>query len=389
VSRAETTPQVSPPKGRVDVEAIAPLARRLESAARGVIVCGPRAADEPGFAAAVCSLAQRLGWPILADAASGVRFAGAPEIVASYDAMLRHEPFARAHAPELVLRFGQLPASKPLGRWLEEHAAGRTIVVDAHGAMNDPSHGLDTWVIAEPSALVEALGRSVRKGPSGDWLTRWQRAEGAAQRALATECGDGFWEGAVARTVVEALPEGALLHVASSMPIRDLESFAPATSKALTVTCNRGANGIDGTIATLTGQALAWTKGPAVALLGDLAFLHDHASLVAARELGVGLTLVVIDNGGGGIFDFLPISAHPTAYDRYFRTPHHADLGALARAAGFTHERVDDLGALRTALGRDDRRALRVIEARVGSNDNVARHKNAWARVARALTEVA
>lgn len=370
------------------------LAERVARARRGVIVCGPRAhgaslAHGPELSRAVASLARALGWPVLADATSGVRFsAEASDVcVAAYDPLLRDAGFAEVAAPELVLRIGQLPASKPLSQWLERHAAGRTVLVDAHGALHDPLHGAATLVRAEPAQLCQALAHLLRgRAPRGEWLATWRGAEAAAQSALAAACAEGFWEGALARMLTAALPEGSLLHVASSMPVRDLESFAAARAAALHVTSNRGANGIDGTIATAAGQALGWREGPAVALLGDLAFLHDVGSLITARQLGVDLTMVVVNNGGGGIFDFLPIAGHPTAFTKYFSTPQQADLAALGRAAGATWRRVGSAGELAEALaGVPGARGVSIIEAVVDRSQNVKRHRDAWQAVAAAL----
>jgi 2-succinyl-5-enolpyruvyl-6-hydroxy-3-cyclohexene-1-carboxylate synthase len=172
-----------------------------------------------------------------------------------------------------------------------------------------------------------------------------------------------------------------LVHVASSMPVRDLESFA---AKVPTVTANRGANGIDGTIATACGASIGW-NGPSVVLLGDLAFVHDIGSLATARALNADLTIVVVDNRGGGIFDFLPIADHDgRAFARYFSTPQDIDISAVAMAFGFTTERVGSLPELEQAL-KGAGKGRRLIHAVVDRSRNVARHRAAAAAVARAL----
>jgi len=204
--------------------------------------------------------------------------------------------------------------------------------------------------------------------------------------ALVSAADAELWEGAVARAVVAALPLGHALHVASSMPFRDVDAFVPAAGRALPVFASRGANGIDGTIATAAGESLG--RGPVALLTGDLAFLHDVGGLLAAAELGADLTVVVIDNGGGGIFDFLPIAAHPTAFERCFTTPQRGRIDALCAAAGASHTRVEDVHELRPALSAAlGRPGLDVVQIIIERHRNVARHHELTAACEAALSE--
>jgi 2-succinyl-5-enolpyruvyl-6-hydroxy-3-cyclohexene-1-carboxylate synthase len=370
--------------GNVAVPVLDPARQRIARAKRGVIVCGPRSAGanlsaDAGFAAAVQKLAARLGWPVLADAISGARRDGT---ITTYDALLRSSTFADAMRPDLVLRFGQLPASKPLAAWLN-NGVPTTILVEPSGALHDPASVADLLVSCDPTALCDELAKTAERAGDG-WLGQWQRAENTARRVLAEAAFDGFWEGAIAASVGRALPANALLHVASSMPVRDLESFA---TQVPAVTANRGANGIDGTIATACGAALAW-DGPTVALLGDLAFVHDIGSLATARALNANLTLVVVDNHGGGIFDFLPIAAHePRAFARYFSTPQEVDIAATAAAFGFATIKVGSLPELEQALAGAGQ-GSRLIHAAVDRSRNVTRHRASATAVARALEAI-
>ncbi|HSI06283.1 MAG TPA: thiamine pyrophosphate-dependent enzyme, partial [Myxococcota bacterium] len=281
-----------------------------------------------------------------------------------------------------VLRFGQLPASKPLAAWLN-NASTSTILVEPSGALHDPASVADMLIACDPTALCTELAKTAERGIDG-WLAQWQGAEREARRVLADAVSDGFWEGAIAACVGRALPANALLHVASSMPVRDLESYA---ARVPVVTANRGANGIDGTIATACGAALAW-DGPTVALLGDLAFLHDVGSLATARALNANLTLIVVDNHGGGIFDFLPIAAHePRIFARYFSTPQEIDIAATAAAFGFTTTKVGSLPELEQALAGAGH-GRRLIHAVVDRSRNVTRHRASANAVARALEAI-
>ena len=367
------------------------LTARVGQARRGLIVCGPRAPgiDNPLLAAAVTALAQQLGWPVLTEPTSQLR-CGAPTgspIVSHYDALLRDHAFAQAAAPELVLRIGRAPTSKVLNLWLGQYAQDRTILIDPAGGWYDHTQAADTLLVAEPAALLRALLAALpSRRPHGSWQRTWLAADQVAAAVLTQAAEQGFWEGSVAHTVVTSLPAGAALHVASSMPIRDIDTFTPALAHPLTFFCNRGVNGIDGTLATALGAAHN-RQAPTAVLLGDVAFLHDLGALHLAQQLSTRLTAVVVNNNGGGIFRFLPVAeATPHLLERYYLTPQQADIGALAQASGAHHTRVTSNLELQRALETSwSRPGLQVIEAMVPGDNNVALHKAAWQAVASAL----
>ena len=162
-----------------------------------------------------------------------------------------------------------------------------------------------------------------------------------------------FWEAAVAAVLLQEVPPNSVVHVANSLAVRDVDTFAAANGKTVTVLCNRGLNGIDGTLATFLGESWVATKQAgcqAFALVGDLAFLHDIGALQMARPMTIAATVVVVNNGGGAIFDTLPIRTHAGLFARYFKTPQVADIGALCAATGAMWQRVDEVASLRAAL---------------------------------------
>jgi 2-succinyl-5-enolpyruvyl-6-hydroxy-3-cyclohexene-1-carboxylate synthase len=387
---AEAPPAVTSGPRRLDEAELDALAHEL-ACERGVIVCGPLAPatlDDEALARSVGSLARTLGWPVIADAASGVRFGGEAPVVGFADAWLRCPEPAAAFAPERVLRVGLHPSSKSIAQWLAQHGRGRTVLVDTDGEWLDPAAAARRLVVAEPAWLFEALAR--RMEPQGRaWLARWQRIDEAAAEVLERACAEDGWEGAVARTVVEALPERAQLHLGSSMPIRDVDAFAPALDRRLRVHANRGCNGIDGSLSTALGEALAAPERPTVALLGDLTFLHDLDGLEAASMLAARLVVVVVHNRGGGIFRHLPIARHREAFDELFVTARDADIGALARAMGIAHALVEPRpAALRDALREAIERARpSILEVRIDPDHDLERHQRAWASVARAVEQ--
>lgn len=283
---------------------------------RGVIVAGGRHGQDIDEIAA---LADRLGWPILADPTSGCR--GLPHAITAFDSLLRHRDFADAHAPELVVRFGRAPASKVVSPWILGSGAP-VLQIGGPGVVDPDRNVVARLTIDELAPLSGASGTP--------WMARWrhanERAESAIDEALAEM---PLSEPEVARAIAEWLPDGVRLVVASSMPVRDLEWFGGPKARAH---ANRGANGIDGVISTALGRALA--GHPVVALVGDIAFVHDSNALTGLAARSADLRIVVIDNGGGGIFSFLPQATELPAerFEMLFGTPHATDIEALARA---------------------------------------------------------
>ena len=334
---------------------------------RGVIVAG-RGIDDP---LEVERLAAALGWPVLADPRSGCR--ALEQAVCAFDPLLRHARFAADHRPDVVLHLGEPPASKVLGQWLlgsgathlQVHPQRR--IIDPLGMITHRVHGeVGAWA----AALRAASNWPVRAAASSPWLARWQHAERAAQQVLAAalDADDApATEPAVGRLLGSA--EGTLV-VSSSMPVRDVEWFgAPSTT---TVYANRGANGIDGVIASAIGVAAA-TSGPTVLLIGEVALCHDQSSLTALRQRGLRLTIVVVDNDGGGIFSFLPQASTLAAerFEQLFGTPHGTDVAMLAAAHGLTAVDVATVGALRSAVADP---AVQVVRVRSERARNVADH---------------
>jgi len=312
----------APPVTEAEVDEVWNAIRGLS----GVVVAG-RGTSDP---ASVLALARRLGWPVMADHRSGCR--AEEQAIAHFDSLLRI-PAAAAEPPDVALRFGEAPASKFLAQWL---AAGPTTTVAARSRSRwlDPDRRADL-VVEEAGLARDLLARVPSDYRGGREAQRWQRADQTANEAIAGWLADHptVTEPGVARSVVASLPTGATLVVASSMPIRDVEWFGP-NRRDIRVLANRGANGIDGLVATATGVAL--TGAPTTLLIGDVAFLHDSSSLTALARRPIDLTIVIVDNDGGGIFSFLPqaSSVPPASFETLFGTPHGTDLAALCQAHG-------------------------------------------------------
>jgi 2-succinyl-5-enolpyruvyl-6-hydroxy-3-cyclohexene-1-carboxylate synthase len=313
------------------------LATRIATTPRGAIVCGPTSEEIADRAA---WLASEAGWPLLAEPTSGARCGDhdRSHVIAHYDVLLRVESFAARRVPNLVLRAGDTPTSKPLRAWL---ARAPQVLIDPHPAWHDPTRRAELVIQAAAGPTLDALAAGVEMRTAEhdrQWLSAWREADALVPPALAA-APDPF-EPKVLAGLEPELPDEATVWVSSSMPIRDVEAFFPQSPKRLRFLANRGANGIDGVVSSALGAALA-TGRPTWLLTGELALQHDVGGLLAARRAGVELNIVCLNNGGGAIFDFLPVAEHadPDLYERHIATPSEVDLSALA--PGLAEVRTD------------------------------------------------
>lgn len=384
---ASVAPRLDGGRRTLDPPAIATLAAELGAARRGVIVCGPLDATA-AERAAIGALAAHLGWPLLADVTAQLRDGGHDRtaLVPAYDALLRDPALATRFAPDLVLRIGTLPISKALLAWLNAQSVPQ-IVIDPEAEWPDPLHRATAIVHAAPAPLCEALAAQLL-APARDrrWLEAWRTADRRARAAVAQRLAaiDAPFEGHVVATLAERLPDGATLVVGNSMATRDLDTFWPGSERRVRILCNRGTNGIDGFVSTALGIAAA-SRGPTLALTGDLGFLHDLGGLLAAARHGVRAVFVVCNNDGGGIFSYLPQADGSAVFEEFFRTPHHLDLrgGVEMYGCGFTRarSRADFAAALDAALASS---RSEVIEVPIDLAHSVARHREIWGAAAAA-----
>jgi 2-succinyl-5-enolpyruvyl-6-hydroxy-3-cyclohexene-1-carboxylate synthase len=372
--------RVHEPDALPDSDLVEQVADAIAAAPRGVIVCGPTGDEVAG---AVTRLAEAAGWPVLAEPTSGVRCGphDRSRVVAHYDVLLRAPDWASARVPEMVLRVGDTPTSKPLRAWLA--GAERQVVIDPHAAWHEPTRAAETIVHAASVPALEMLASMLeqdfpaRRDPA--WLDGWRRADALVQPALAA-VPEPFEPRAWA-ALAGALPADAPVWVSSSMPIRDVETFFPAGEVPIRFLANRGANGIDGMVSSALGAALA-NDDRGWLLTGDLALIYDLSGLAAARRLDVDLTIVCVNNGGGGIFDFLPVAEHadPDLFESQILTPSGLSMRDVAALADLPHVVAGDAEAVRAALDEPG-----LIEYRTDRARNVAAHRELFAAVAERL----
>ncbi len=402
--RFEPMPEISR-RARLSSEDIRRLAGMFNSFERGVIVCGPQ--DDPEFPDSIIDMAIALGYPVLADPLSQLR-TGSHDlrtIIDNYDAFLRHDTTALALRPDVVIRFGLTPTSKPLLAYLGRHEHVRQLMVAAGGGWQDPLRTAGTLIDADPALFAMDIATVVRSPESqaaeairpaeksaasertGAWLDLWRATSTCARLVVAAELAadSALSEPKVFERLAEKLPSNALLYVGNSMPIRDLDDFFSARERPVRTMGNRGVNGIDGVISSALGASAA-LQSRVVLVIGDLSFYHDMNGLLAAKLHRLDATIILLNNNGGGIFSFLPQAGHPETFERYFATPTNLDFRpAVAMYGGqyFCPDTWDEFD--RSIATSFEEPGLSVIEVRSDRRDNARRHGQIWDSVKEAL----
>jgi 2-succinyl-5-enolpyruvyl-6-hydroxy-3-cyclohexene-1-carboxylate synthase len=357
------------------------VASHIAEAPVGVIVAGRQL--DPELREPLAHLAATAGYPILAEPTSQLRCGphDRSHVVTAYDLLLRDERFRETASPELVLRFGEMPTSKPLRSWLAESGADQ-IVVDPLGDWNEPTRRAAAILRADPTEL--AAGWSARLGEDRPPPAMWLEAERVAREAIEAELNEGsqLTEPGLQLALADAYADGELVYTASSMPIRDQEAFLPSTATDVTFLCNRGANGIDGLISSGIGAAHA-TARPMTIVTGDLGLLHDLGGLAALRDLSTPVRIVVIDNDGGGIVHFLPQqeALENAEFEPLLGTPRGIDTAKAAALFDLPHHRLDSLTDLPEALAA----GTALIELKTDRHANLALHRRLTDRVSAAI----
>jgi 2-succinyl-5-enolpyruvyl-6-hydroxy-3-cyclohexene-1-carboxylate synthase len=321
--------------------------------------------------------------PILAEPTSQLRCGPHDRsyVITAYDLLLRDERFRTDASPDLVLRFGEMPTSKPLRTWLTE-CAGDQIVVDPLGDWHEPTRHAAALLRADPTEL--AAGWAARLGEEQPTPAMWLAAERAARETIAAELSaqGGPSEPGLQLALGAAYADGDLVYTASSMPIRDQEAFLPATGADATFLCNRGANGIDGLLSSGIGAAKASGR-PTTIVIGDLGLLHDVGGLAGLHDVETPVRIVVVDNDGGGIFSFLPQQGalDATEFEALLGTPRGVSVARAADLFSLPHRRLDSLDGLPEALAA----GTSLIEVPVDRQANADLHRRLADRVAAAI----
>jgi len=367
-------------------EEMAVLVETVNMTERGLLVIGRTASWEAAQAAA--ELARKLGWPVYADITSGLRTGTAGAAVIPYCCLLPlSEFFVRTVKPELALHIGGRITSKRFLQFLEGAGQSEYIAVADHPFRHDPVHRVTRRYEADISAFCRQLAPAVRNNTGEEWLRLFMEpshAVGSVVDDVINEKGV-LSEIAAARLVSRHIPEKSGLFLASSMPVRDMDMYAAQDGGAVTVGANRGASGIDGTIASAAGFAAGLGETTTL-VIGDLAAIHDLNSLALLKSAANPVIAVVVNNGGGGIFSFLPIAQHRDVFERYFKTPHSYHFDSAAAMFGIGYYRPGDAGsfvaAYRSAVNAGSPALIEVV---TDAEENYALHRELEQRIVRAV----
>lgn len=370
-------------------EQLEQLGKQIASVTNGLIVCGPL--DNIHANLEIINLAEKLQFPILADPLSQLRTGSHHKdvVIESYDAFLRSNDFTNTYKPEVIIRFGAMPVSKPLLLYIKNNPTCQQIIVDEGLEWRDPTLSADYIVHTDPLQFCKQFSRFIqpdRTEKKESWLLAWKKVN-ALSKSIITSKGvrETINEGQVVLEAIEMLPDHTLLFVGNSMPIRDLDTFLFASEKQIVTMANRGANGIDGVVSTALGASIHFEKS--VLIIGDLSFFHDLNGLLAAKLYGLNMTIIVINNDGGGIFSFLPQADYNFAhFEQLFGTPTGLDFQYGVHMYGGQFERATHWYAFRSAFNASlEQSGLHVIEVITERKENVAIHRDIWNEVARAI----
>ena len=362
--------------------AIASAIPAFSHSQHGIIVAGPAlTADPAGYSASVGEISRRLGWPVLADGLSPVRnhAAAVPHLVTCYDAILRSPTAAESLRPEFVLCLGEWPTSKILRNWVEASGAP-VILVTERPDNRDALHGSTRRVaIGLPDFASGLAAADAPNGYERLWASHEARTRAALDARLASE--EGIVEPKAAWLLARHLPQNSSVSAANSMPVRDLEFVWPASDRGGRIYFSRGANGIDGTLSTALG--VAHNGAPSVLLTGDLALLHDSNGFLFAPRFKGSLTVVLINNHGGGIFEHLPVAQFGQIFEEFFATPQEIDFARLCSAHAVEHVHVEDWSHFQALISSLPASGIRVLELRTDRKRDAAWRKEAFASAAR------
>jgi 2-succinyl-5-enolpyruvyl-6-hydroxy-3-cyclohexene-1-carboxylate synthase len=320
---------------------------------RGVIVCGPRCPGED-FSAAVAALARQVGYPIMADPISGLRFGpqvADTAVLSAYETFLQQAP--AWPEPEIVLRFGAVPTGKWLNAYLDRIRPAYRLHLRANGIWADDSHRISHFMQVDETIACRLLAERLEPRPNTTWIEPFVAAETAVWQAISTHIGDPFFDATAVYDLIEMLPENGRLFIGNSLPIRQVDQFGRANQKTIQATANRGASGIDGNLSTGLGIAAAGRQ-PTVILVGDVTFYHDLNGLLAASPSSQialpPVTIVLLNNNGGHIFRRLPIANFDPPFTDLFVTPHGVDFETAVQAYGLNFVRVNSRADFQQAL---------------------------------------
>ncbi|MBM7660427.1 2-succinyl-5-enolpyruvyl-6-hydroxy-3-cyclohexene-1-carboxylate synthase [Bacillus mesophilus] len=362
-------------------EELVPLIQEIQDKKKGIIICGPH--DQEAFPDAVVSLAEVLGYPVIADPLSQVRSGTHSKecIIDCYDTILKSTKMFQAMKPEVIIRFGAMPVSKLLMQFISQSDVSHQFIIDQDEGWRDPTftgthfvHMNEIDFCHQVSKMVEA----VPQARESEYLNKWKVANEVVKPILRSKLTDFHFEGDVVRHLVNLLDEDMSLFIGNSMPIRDIDTFFFAQDRRIRLFANRGANGIDGIISTALGISTRVKR--VILLVGDLTFYHDLNGLLASKMHSLPITVVLVNNNGGGIFSFLPQAKEEKNFEQLFGTPVDLDYEKVVSMYDGQFSRVSSWGEFEEAVSISfNSKQLSVIEVpTTDRSQNVLLHRQLW-----------
>jgi 2-succinyl-5-enolpyruvyl-6-hydroxy-3-cyclohexene-1-carboxylate synthase len=359
----------------------------LSSYRKGIIICGQMESVE--FADEVMALAAKLQFPIIADPLSQLRSGehSGTYIIDAYDTFLRNEEAQEVLQPEVIIRFGAMPISKALTIFVKNNREARQLVIDSGGGWREPSLLASNMLYCDETVFCKNVRETVEAVNNSTYFDTWKSVNALTKEKLAEVSKvKELSEGKLFHQLAEMLPEGSTLFVGNSMPIRDLDSFFLFNNKKIKVMANRGANGIDGVVSTALGAA-AVSAQPCYLVLGDLTFYHDMNGLLAAKLYQLNITILLINNNGGGIFSFLPQANEPKHFETLFGTPLDLDFSHAVKMYNGKFDVISDWAHFSDVfIENQSIPGLKVMEIRTARDRNLIEHRNLWKSVSREIS---
>ncbi|WP_138497099.1 2-succinyl-5-enolpyruvyl-6-hydroxy-3-cyclohexene-1-carboxylic-acid synthase [Nostoc sp. PA-18-2419] len=347
-----------------------PIPQQWKECDRGIIIAGVAQPQQPReYCQAIAELSQTLKWPVLAEGLSPLRnYADLnPYLISTYDLILRNQQLAKQLAPKMLIQIGEMPTSKELRTWIDATQPQRW-VIDPSNQNLDPLHGRTTHLRMRVEQLFwedegdEEENTSLSTSSPPDYLHQWCTTEAQVRIAVDQTMGnmEELFESKAAWLISQTLPPGTPLFIANSMPVRDVEFFWKPNNLKVRSHFNRGANGIDGTLSTALG--IAHRQQSSVMLTGDLALLHDTNGFLIRNKFVGHLTIVLINNNGGGIFEMLPIAKFEPPFEEFFGTPQDIDFAQLCATYNVQHELISSWEELQQKLNPLPTTGIQVLE---------------------------
>ena len=370
------------------MQAVEELKAIIEQTKNGIIVVGELPLNTN--TEHLWNFIRKVKWPVMMESLSNLRTEVPEDVqalaITTYDALMKNERFKRNVRPQTVIRFGAQPVSKFLMQFIAQSNPQSYIIIDEDPMYRDSTHVSTHFIHALPGAWLSEL-KFNQLAAEMAYVEFWKMADLLAVNEIDNYRQHASDEGAMVQTMLERLPEGSDIFVSSSMPIRDIDTFLTATNKDVKVYANRGANGIDGVTSTALGFSQGRNNRKTYLFIGDLAFLHDANAFIATRYQNCDLTIVVMNNDGGGIFSYLPQSTIETHYEDLFGTPTALTFNKLAEMYEMEYVAIQTNAEFEQAISTDKKAAVKLIEAFTNRQDNVREHRALWSRINEVLEQ--